>query len=161
MFPLSRHRGGRNPLSVLDDFLKDRDDFDHFVDNLSHFLGRPVMNFVESSQYIPAINMEENDNAYSLSIELPGMKIEDVDISITNNILSISGSKIEEKKEEKTREIYTERCFGKFRRDIPLSTNCDTDNIKAKYKQGILNITIPKIPKEAPPKKKIDIAIED
>ena len=83
--------------------------------------------------------------------ELPGMRREDIDVSLHNGSLSISGERKSEE-EFKDAEVYrAERFFGKFQRTVTLPTQVSVDKINAQYKDGILNITLPKA-EEAKPK---------
>jgi HSP20 family protein len=109
------------------------------------------------SGWTPAFDVyEDKDNVY-VRAELPGMRKEDIDLSFHNGSLSISG---ERKGEEKLNgaEVYrSERFFGRFQRTITLPTLVASDKIKATYKDGILNVTLPKA-EEAKPKH-IDVAV--
>jgi HSP20 family protein len=103
------------------------------------------------SGWTPAFDVyEDKDNVY-VRAELPGMKKEDIELSLHNGSLSISG---ERKGEEnlKEAEVYrSERFFGRFQRTITLPTPVAAEKIKAHYKDGILNVTLPKA-EEAKPK---------
>jgi HSP20 family protein len=115
----------------------------------------PLAEFARSSQLLsgwtPAFDVnEDKDNVY-VRAELPGMRKEDIDLSLHNGSLSISG---ERKSEEnlKDREVYrAERFFGRFQRTITLPTAVAVEKIKAQYKDGILSVTLPKA-EEAKPK---------
>ena len=90
-------------------------------------------------------------------MELPGMTKEDVKISIENNVLSINGIKKQEKKTEETNLIVNEIYFGEFSRTFNLSNDIKIDSIDAEYKDGILNITLPKVEEAKPIVKEISI----
>jgi len=92
----------------------------------------------------PAIDIAENQEAVEVRAELPGMKREDIDISVLGNILSITGEK-KESTEDKQKDFYhAERRYGTFRRDITLPTGVEPDKISANYSNGILTVTVPK-----------------
>ena len=93
---------------------------------------------------------EDNDNVY-VRVELPGMKKEDIDLSLHEGSLSISGErKLEEKHQEG--EMYrAERFFGRFQRTVALPTPVQNEKVKAQYKDGLLTVTLPKA-EEAKPK---------
>jgi HSP20 family protein len=109
------------------------------------------------SGWTPALDLfEDKDNVY-VKLELPGMKKEDIDLSLHDGSLSISG---ERKSEEKFKdaEVYrSERFYGRFQRTVTLPTSVAADKVKAQYKDGVLMITLPKA-EEAKPKH-IDVNI--
>jgi len=102
------------------------------------------------SGWTPALDLyQDNDNVVAV-VELPGMRKEDIEISLQDGTLSISG---ERKEETTTAEgaTRTERFFGKFRRSVTLPTRVDANQVKASYKDGILTVMLPKA-EEAKPK---------
>lgn len=107
---------------------------------------------------MPAMEMTDTDKAYKISVEVPGMEAKDIDVSVENDMLVVSGEKKEER-EEKERDCYrSERSYGAFERRVALPPAAVTDKIKAKAKNGVLQITIPKDAKAAASnKRKIDI----
>ncbi|NOX89965.1 MAG: Hsp20/alpha crystallin family protein [Calditrichaeota bacterium] len=104
------------------------------------------------SSLIPLMNIEETKDAYKVSVELPGMEKDDIDIQIKDNVLTISGEKKEETKSEEGTFYRRERRYGKFSRSISLPGDVKVDNIEAEYKNGVLTLTLPKA-EEAKPKK--------
>src|SRR5438270_12759706 len=98
----------------------------------------------------PALDLYQNNDNVVAVIELPGMRKEDIEISLQDGTLTISG----ERKEERGTEdgaTRTERYTGKFRRSITLPTRVDANKVNATYKDGILTVTLPKA-EEAKPK---------
>ena len=111
----------------------------------------------ELSDFIPVVNTREGDHAFHIEADLPGVKKEDIDIDIHNNILTITGER--NKKEEVNEKDYykIETSFGKFQRSFTLPKNVDTENINASTNDGVLEIVIPKLEKKENVKKiKID-----
>jgi HSP20 family protein len=103
------------------------------------------------SGWTPALDLHEDKDNFVVKAELPGMKKEDIDISLHDGSLSISG---ERKSEEKfaDAEVYrSERFVGRFQRTIALPSAVANDQVKAQYKDGILTVTLPKT-EEAKPK---------
>jgi len=99
---------------------------------------------------------EDKDNVY-VRAELPGMKKENIDVSLHNGSLSISGE-CKSQEEFKDAEVYrAERFVGRFQRTLTLPTPVAADKIKAQYKDGILSVTLPKA-EEAKPKQ-IDVSV--
>ena len=93
---------------------------------------------------IPAIEMTETKDAYKLSAELPGIDAKDVDITVANGILSISGEKKEEREEKEEGFMFAERSYGAFERRIELPEAADASKVKARFKNGVLTVTVPK-----------------
>jgi HSP20 family protein len=90
------------------------------------------------------IEMKENDNEFIVNAELPGINKTNIDVTIENSILSITAEKNEVKEENTTKVHISERKFGKISRTVLIPKNVNIENIKAKYLDGILTITIPK-----------------
>ena len=109
----------------------------------------------EVKSFTPAVNEKVDDKGYYLEIDLPGVKKENIDISVNDGILTISGERKLEKKEEKENYVRIESFFGRFERSFKLPADADLDNIEAKYEDGVLKIFIPK--KQKPTGKKIEI----
>jgi len=130
-------------------------------DEIDRLFEAPLAGLARSSQLLsgwtPAFDVYEDKDYMYVRAELPGMKKEDIDLSLHNGSLSISG---ERKSEEKSKdaEVYrAERFFGRFQRTITLPTSVAADKIKAQYKDGILSVTLPKA-EEAKPKH-IDVTV--
>lgn len=105
--------------------------------------------------FAPAVEMYETDNEIVVKAELPGVKKENIEVSIKDNTLHIRGEKKEER-EEKTETIHRlERVYGKFERVLTLPVDVKAEEVKAEYKDGILEIRLPK--SEVSKEKKIEI----
>ena len=108
------------------------------------------------SGWNPALDIaEDKDN---VKIELPGMKREDIDISLHDGMLTISGERKQEKKIGEGETFRSERYFGRFHRTVTLPTMVNPDKVKASYKDGILMVDLPKA-EEAKPKQ-IEVHVE-
>lgn len=95
---------------------------------------------------VPATDVEERDDAYLLSIEMPGIKKEDLDVSLQDGILTIAAEHNEEQKEEKEgRIIRQERHYGKFMRQFDLGKDVTSDKLDASFKDGVLTVTVPRV----------------
>ena len=92
----------------------------------------------------PAIDMTETDDGYQLSAEVPGIDAKDVQVTVSDGMLRISGEKQEEREEKERDYTYSERSYGRFQREIPLPSDADAAKIQAKVKKGVLKITVPK-----------------
>jgi HSP20 family protein len=93
---------------------------------------------------MPAVDIYEKDGNYIVKAELPGIKEEDVDISITGDMLSIRGEKKSEKEVSEEDYYRSERSYGSFTRYIDLPPDADPENVEASHENGILEITVPK-----------------
>jgi HSP20 family protein len=100
----------------------------------------------------PNVDIFENKDQIVLEVELPGMKPEDVDISIENNVLTIHGERKFEKKDEGDNYHRIERSYGAFTRSFTLPPTVSSDNVDATFENGILRLTLAKR-EEAKPKK--------
>lgn len=92
---------------------------------------------------VPVDVIEEKDK-FIITAELPGMKKEDIDISMEGNTLCICGERKQEQEEAKADYYQCERSYGRFQRDITLPQGVDAARVAAEYKQGILKVTVPK-----------------
>ncbi|HZR72482.1 Hsp20/alpha crystallin family protein [Bradyrhizobium sp.] len=92
----------------------------------------------------PAMDIVDKDNAFEITAELPGLDAKNIELSLSDNVLTVKGEKNEEK-EEKTKDRYvSERRYGSFRRSVQLPAGVDAGKIEANYKSGILTVTLPK-----------------
>lgn len=98
--------------------------------------------------WMPAVNVEETSDQLVLTAELPGMKREDVELEVENNILTIRGEKGEQRQEgdENRRYHLWERRYGAFQRSFTLPRTVKADDIEAEFKDGILFVRMPKAP---------------
>jgi len=101
--------------------------------------------------WAPALDVHEDKNSFSIRVELPGMKREDIEVSLQDGALVISGERKEEKVTEGTEVHRQERFYGRFSRALTLPSAVAGDKVKAQYKDGILTVTLPKA-EEAKPK---------
>ncbi len=90
------------------------------------------------------LDMYETDTAIVVEASLPGVKADDVDISLTGNTLSLKGEVKEETEEERGDYHYQERHYGKFQRSVMLPTEVIADEATAEFKDGVLKLTLPK-----------------
>ncbi len=101
-----------------------------------------------SSAFVPAAEMKETPEAIHLKLEVPGMDASDIDIQVSAEAVSISGERKSETKTEEKGMTRSEFRYGSFRRVIPLPARVQNTNVNAEYKDGILNVTLPKAEEE-------------
>ncbi len=106
---------------------------------------------------IPALEMKETDDEYRLSVELPGVALEDIDISVEDDMLVIKGEKKEEREEKENDFTVSERSYGSFERRVSLPQDCMIDKIEANSDNGVIKLTIPRDKKSAPKSRKIEV----
>ena len=131
------------------------DDFD----NLFEGFFRPLRRFGEAPTQglVPAIDVTERDNEYLIRAEMPGVNKDAIDITLTDGVLTISAESREDREEKDgDRVIRQERRYGKYVRSLRLDTQIDEKKVKANYKDGILELVLPKA--EAAKPKKIAIS---
>ena len=112
----------------------------------------------EAGEWLPSLNVAETKNELVVKAEVPGMDPKDIDISLSDGVLTIKGEKKQEKEEKEADYHLVERSYGVFTRSIPLPQEVESDKISASYKGGILKITLPK--SEETKKKEIRIKVE-
>lgn len=105
----------------------------------------------------PAIDMAEREKDYLLTAELPGMEEKDIELKVTNDVLTIKGEKKEEKDEKKQDYHLSERRYGAFQRAFSLPDGVDVDKIEASFKKGVLTVTLPKKPEAIKPERKVEV----
>jgi HSP20 family protein len=113
----------------------------------------------QSSTWLPAVDVWETENELVLSFDLPGIPEDKVAVELDDNVLTVSGER--ERKQEHTGDRFYryERRFGRFSRSVTLPTGVKEDDIKADYKDGVLEVRVPK-PEEQKPKR-IKIGSQD
>lgn len=135
--------------------------FDEGFDNLFEGFFRPMRvatPFSTGDHLTPAIDVTENDQAYHVKAELPGIKKEDIHITLQDGVLTLSAeTRADSEKSEGDRVIRRERRYGKYSRSMTLNKQVDENNVRATYVDGILNLTLPK--KEESKPQKIDVQI--
>ncbi|WP_062378969.1 Hsp20/alpha crystallin family protein [Demequina pelophila] len=94
--------------------------------------------------FSPALDVEETEDGFTMHVELPGVKPEEVDVSLEENVLTVSGKRdfYDEKNTDGFRRV--ERRFGRFHRAVRLPDRVDPDKVAASYKDGLLTVTVPK-----------------
>ena len=113
---------------------------------------------ISMSAWKPSVDIYETDEAIILKAELPGIKKEDVSVEIKDNVLTLRGERVEDKEVKEESYFRKERCFGTFSRAFNLQHRVQPDKIKARFKDGILEVEIPKPEEEKP--KQITVNIE-
>lgn len=125
------------------------DPFGDIDDLFKGFFMRPVL-FEGPQQMQIKMDVKEDDNAYTVHADIPGVKKEDIQVSIEGNQVSISAETRTEKEEKKGEKVLrSERYYGKVARSFTLAHDVDEARAQAKYTDGVLELTLPKKPATA------------
>jgi len=117
----------------------------------------PSLRLHELEEISPTVDIFEEGNDVVVKAELPGLKKEDIDVNITGDKITISGEKKKEEKIEKKDYYRVERSYGSFTRSFSMPTEVQTDQAKANFKDGVLEVRIPKTEEARKKEKKIQI----
>lgn len=107
--------------------------------------------------YVPAAEIEENDDAVYVRLEVPGMEPDDIEIEVTENSIAIRGERKSERKAEEKGLVRSEMHYGKFERVMSLPAHIKSGQVKAEYKKGMLHLTLPKVEEERHKKVKVEL----
>lgn len=110
-----------------------------------------------ASGFYPQIDVKETDKEFQVIAELPGMDEKDIDISVSDDVLTLRGEKRLEREEKEDNFYRMERSYGAFHREIPLPAEVDANHVEAVYKKGVLTIHLPKKPEAQRKVKKIAV----
>lgn len=130
-------------------------------DEIDRLFESPLTELARTSQLLsgwtPALDVYEDKDNFTVKAELPGIKKEDIEVSLHDGCLSLSGERKSETKHDGAEVYRTERFFGRFQRTVTLPAAVAVDKVKAAYKDGVLTITLPKT-EEAKPRH-IDVSV--
>ena len=164
-----RNRPEGEPFITPEAFEDLREDFERAIDRLTGYVrgvaepwfsgkaGGPKPGDDEPRGFAPPIDLDEDEDAYHLSIELPGMTGEEVEIEARSGALVVSGEKRAAREGRISGGSWRERRFGAFRRVVPLPDDVEEKRIKASFQDGVLTIELPKIAKSRTKGRRIKI----
>jgi len=135
-------RGTWDHLAGLTDIMR-FDPFKEFGIPLQRYFDRDV------SAFAPSFEVKETKDALVLKADLPGVKNEDLDVSVHGNVLTIGGKREQEIKKDEEQYHMVERSFGSFMRSFTLPDGIDAKSLDAELKDGVLTVTLPKGPKRS------------
>lgn len=136
-----------------------RNEIDRLFDDFSFARpARSIFNFpVAFDALRPAADLVDEGNSYRLSIELPGLKQDDIDVEYRDGVLTVAGEKKEESESKENGCLLSERHYGSFRRQLTLPNDVDAEGINADFKDGVLTLTLKKSEDSAAKPRKITI----
>ena len=154
--------------TAVDPWHSFRNEMDRLFDRFSGSFGMPAFRRMfdwepalrqdtSFSVAAPSVDVAEDDKAYKITAELPGIEPKDVEISVTDGMLVIKGEKKEESEKKEKNYYMSERSYGSFQRSFALPDKIDRDKIAADLAKGVLTITLPKTAEAAKPAKKIEV----
>jgi len=115
----------------------------------------PLSIFKEKDEWLPAFDIKENEKEYVVTAELPGMEAKDIDVTLSDGILTVKGEKKKEHEDKGENYHRIERSYGSFHRSFRIPGKIKTDSVDANYKDGILKLTLQKT--EESGSKKIEV----
>lgn len=110
------------------------------------------------SGWMPAVDIFEDNNTLTVKAELPGFKKEELDVSLQEDTLVLSGERKREENQKEGDMYRSERFYGRFHRTVPLPFSVDPNKIQANYRDGVLTVSLPK--SEKAKAKQIEVAVE-
>ncbi len=136
-------------------------EFEDLFDRYTRAMGWPAnrgQELMTKGDWLPRVDISETDGEFVIKAEIPEVRKEDVKVGVDNGILTIQGERKQEKDEKKEKFHRVERYYGSFVRSFTLPDNVDEAGIRASFKDGMLNLTLPKSAVAKP--KTIEISVE-
>ncbi len=118
--------------------------FSDFFDLYARDFFSPMLGEENTETFMPKVEVQETEKGYSVRAELPGMKEEDINLTLDDNCLILQGEKRSERKDEGKNQFRSEFSYGSFYRTIPFRADVDDNNIDATYRDGILHVNLQK-----------------
>ena len=151
LVPWRSRESGLNLFDNLEDFQSE-------MNRLFDFrLSRPVKAGISATEWMPAVDVVDEKDQIRVKADLPGFKKEEIGVSVDNGMLTIKGEKKEEKENKEKDYIRSERYYGVFHRSFTLPAGVDAPKVHASYKDGVLEITLPKKQDAKPKQIKVDV----
>ena len=139
------------------EFTKLRDQMDRMFEDWPRIFGRRIDEEGLRGAWMPAVDIRETKDAFDVTAELPGIDAKDVDVSVQENTLTIRGERRREEVKENETVHRIEREYGVFERSFTLPRSADAEKIQAKYREGVLSLTVPKREEAKPKSLKISV----
>ena len=137
------------------DILNFFDDVDRMIDQA---FSRPLETEHESDLFNPLMNVNESDLEYTVSMDLPGVDKKDVEVNMSEGVVTVIGERKNSQQGKDNSCIWQENSHGTFKRSFELKNSVEEDKIKARFKNGVLTLTIPKAEEIKPELKKIAVS---
>jgi len=137
-----------------------RDEMDRFFDRFSKGFGVPAFEpfWSRTDEFsVPVVDFTEDEKAYTVTAELPGIDEKDIDVTVSDGMLAIKGEKKQEKEEKNKNYYLSERSYGSFQRTFAMPEGVDQDKIAANFAKGVLTVTLAKSAEAQKSQKKIEV----
>jgi HSP20 family protein len=134
--------------------------FEDFFDDFEGAFRTPGLSPLNRTGFggAPSLDVSETDDEVSVTADLPGLTEKDVEVTLDNDLLTIKGTRNEEREEKKRNYQVMERSYGEFQRVVPMPAGIDKDKAKATFKNGVLKLSLPKRPEAKTERRKISIS---
>jgi len=162
--PVAKQTGSAPMRRPADPWQGVHDEMDRMIERMSHGFGFPSLRrmfdtpaFDKSFAPNPAVDVAEDDKAYRITAELPGMSEKDIEVNLSENTITLKGEKHEEKAQKDKDYHVSERRYGAFQRAFGLPPGIDRDKVAATFEKGVLTVTMPKTVESVNQQKKVEI----
>ncbi len=125
---------------------------------LNRFFAKSPLAEAWGEEWAPSMDIKESASSIVVQAELPGMEVKDLDISLTENVLTIKGEKKKEEESKEEHHYFSERYYGMFQRSFRLPSSVQADKVEASFEKGVLKIVLPKT--EEARRKEIKIKVQ-
>ena len=136
---LEKVKGRSSAVTPFRGLLNIQDEFNRLFDDFFDSMSLP-----EAVDFVPGIDVSETKNEIRVKVDLPGLTEKDVEVNLSGDVLSIKGERKEESEEKDENYYRKERMYGSFLRQIQIPKKIKTDQVKAKFKNGVLHVILPK-----------------
>lgn|SRR5690554_5272753 len=140
-------------------------EFEDLINRYNRYFGLPATHneregkdLLRRSDWAPAVDIRESKEAFLIDAELPGMRKEDVKVTVHDGVLTIQGERKQESESSDSKHHRVERVYGSFMRRFTLPDNVDANNINARFQDGVLSLTLKKV--EPAERKAIEINVD-
>jgi HSP20 family protein len=113
---------------------------------------------VMASGWTPSVDLRENENGYTVDVDVPGMKKEDIELAVVDNVVTISGERKDDRESGENGYRRTERRYGKFQRSFEVPGGFDAAKVTARYEDGVLHVALPKREESKP--RRIEVKVK-
>ncbi len=160
--PVKKNRAHSAPAisTATSPVLKLQEEINNIFDNFFSGITPALIQQHDLETFLPRVNIAESGKDIQVSAELPGLEEKDVEVSVSRGLLTLKGRKQFEQEEKGKNYYHVERSCGSFCRDIPLPETVDTAKTQAVFKNGVLTVTLPKLPEAQQARKQIAIRSE-
>jgi HSP20 family protein len=128
------------------------------INRMFEQFGKPFGWAAEAGRYAPAMDIRETDEAYIVEADVPGLRRDDIQLEVADNVLTIKGERKDEKQEKEKNYHRVERHFGSFVRSVAIPGGIDSSKVSARFDSGVLTVTLPK-PEQSRPRR-IEVKVD-